>query len=248
MKKPRKLKLLTSLSCLGILTAAAPIVMTACSDTEIKSANGMVFDGKVYEIADNVDLNAFCWVPTFFSETEYFMSIPLKNGKYFNITMDNRFDLTKLKITSINKDIDYINNDFLSYLPNLKELTISDYSHITEIGDRFLVANTLETVDISTFTNMELIGDDFLAMSYNLEGPDIIDPVNGYTELSTIGMHFLAGCPNLTVADLTSFPNTNLKIGEGMYSDCYLLNTIHAGTITPEKMGYDKWTQSQTAP
>ena len=240
----KKRKLLTSLSSLGVLAAAAPIVAPSCSSDNISYANGMIFDGKVYEIEKNCDLNSFCWVPTLFSTTEYFMSIKLANGDYFNITKDNKDKLTKLKITDINKSVKFIANDFLSDMPCLKSLEIGDYSHITEIGDRFLLANTLSTVDISTFTNVELIGDDFLAMSYNLTGPEIKDPTNGYQKLHTIGKHFIAGCPKFTTADLTSFnysPIANRKIGEGMYSDCYNLKTVYAGKITPANMGYDTW-------
>ena len=140
----KKIKLLTSLSSIGVLAAVAPITIN-CSTNKTsnvlhaESANTMEFEGKEYELADNINPNVFLTVSSWgYSQSS---DIPLKDGSTFRIESclgnDGWNQITSLKLTSLDPNIHDISTYFLASCENLETLDISGFTNITSIDEEF---------------------------------------------------------------------------------------------------------------
>ena len=245
----KKIKLITSLSTLGALTAAAPIVTTSCSsDKKAEYKNYITFRGKAIELPENLNPNFLCWVPSYSTGT-YYMLIPTKDNEWIYIYDYNCDQITDLKLTSCD-DTAIINNDFLSYLPNLTTVNLSGLTKVTTIGHRFLSNNFLESLDLTPLSNLNGIGDNFLSFSLFLDTTNIKFPEKGFEKLSCIGKDFMYSCFSLTSFDMSVFSyvepegateNQKFKIGVDLFEDCYFLESVNVNNILPDKLGYDTW-------
>ena len=98
-------------------------------------------------------------------------------------------DLSPLKnLTSIEKN-------FMDYCKNLIEVVFPEtFKHITQIDKNFLMGTSnLKTIDLSCFSNVTNINDNFLSNS-GIENIDLSPLKN----LTTVEKGFMSGCKNLT--------------------------------------------------
>ena len=131
-------------------------------------------------------------------------------------------NITNIKIL---KTPNFINDDFLSYCTNLKNIDLRPFSNnVTEIGHCFLEkCHKLESIDLSGLSNVTKIGGWFLMNCSNLTNIDL-SPFSNVTE---IGSWFLYGCHHLKSIDLSPLSNVT-KIRDYCLYNCYNLKSINS--------------------
>ena len=146
---------------------------------DIEVYNKFVYDGKSYEMADNVDPSKFI---TKNSNNAYIsQEIPvIIGGSETTITIGGNQDkwnlLTSLAFSSTTSVETTIEDNFLRGCYNLTSVDLSGLSNINSIGQYFLSASlSLDHLDLSPLTNIDDNGIDIRYFVYNAETLKWID-------------------------------------------------------------------------
>ena len=121
------------------------------------------------------------------------------------------------------KNIELINNVFLGTCTSLKTIIFPrEFINLTQIGTNFLSnCDKIENVDLSSFTQLYKIGENFLYKCINLV--DLI--FNTHTNIISVGDGFLKNCSKLEKINLASFKNID-KISEYFMYKCTSLKDV----------------------
>eukprot|EP01060_Flectonema_neradi_P003219 TRINITY_DN12065_c0_g1_i1.p1 TRINITY_DN12065_c0_g1~~TRINITY_DN12065_c0_g1_i1.p1 ORF type:complete len:346 (+),score=43.32 TRINITY_DN12065_c0_g1_i1:41-1078(+) len=103
------------------------------------------------------------------------------------------------------------------------KVDLSGFSNITLIGNNFLSrCSVISVLDVSCLSNVTSIGNHFLSGCSSLSSLDLTAFIN----VTSIGNSFLSGCSSLSSLDLKSFGNLT-SIGKGFLFGCSGLSTLN---------------------
>ena len=135
----------------------------------------------------------------------------------------SRFDLETVDLSYLTS-LTHIGGGVLSRRGGVKVVEFGNaMCGVTEIGSYFLSESlSLESLDFSSFTNLDSISHHFLMSCTYLKSVDF----SGFRNLHAIGGSFLSNCPKLTALDLSAFTNTK-SIGDFFLTDCAGLENVN---------------------
>ena len=154
MKK--KFKLLSTLAIGGVIGSTVPVVSTSCSTFTTDTTNSIVYEGKVYELANNFNPNFLCG--------DIFL-IPLKDGRILPVISIFKALISKITLNVTNQRVTTLGDHFLEGcigLTNKDSLDLSGLKNVTSVGSFFLAnCSQLKEIDLSPMTSLQHIGPGF---------------------------------------------------------------------------------------
>ena len=164
----------------------------------------VVYDGKQYELNDNINPNSF-QVNDLTTQT-----LQLKNGESLILNSINWTKLQKIRFNSCDPIVTSLDDYFLNGCSNLVELDLFGLKNITKIGKNFLyLCGSLTSVDLSQLTNVQEIESSFLSECTKLD--EIFIPGKSAETFTTSSIDFMKNVPE----------NTHIYCGSG-----YIVNYI----------------------
>ena len=174
----KKIKLITTLSSLGVLGATFPLVVTSCSkddkkeDEEIVETDNYVqTNNDKFYIANDFDPNIFCGD----TETINFVS-PTKPEKGIQRTI-NKTDIKSITIKSLKSTVTNLKDKFLNGFTAISSIDFSALSSILYFGTQFIYnCDNLTEINIGNISKNRLPHD---TNSFATENKDAICYTNG---------------------------------------------------------------------
>ena len=213
-----------------------PVEQETNEEPDVVAKNTMVYNNETIKLADNINPNCFCWKSDATGEmiktaNPSKMTLKQINGELLDIPWSDANKITSRNVTYWDKNVETLNDNFLWFCKNLKEINLDFLSKIKKIGHNFLCyCESLKQIDLSKLTLLESIGDNFLYGEQSLNNLTI----SGFTSLKTIGESFLAKCHNVYKLDLGSLFKVE-TIGNNF------LWEAHLSTIDMSKMSSLKY-------
>ena len=124
-------------------------------------------------------------------------------------TIEENFlcNCNRLESITFPESIRTIKSNFLNNSDSLQTIDLSSFSNVTNIDSDFLSESAIETIDLSPLKNITDINSNFLYECENLKSitfPDIFEHVK------YIGISFLSGSTSLQTIDLSCFSNVTI--------------------------------------
>ena len=245
----KKIKLITTLSSLGALTAATPIVATSCSNS---AENYIVYNGeKISMLGSATAADILKFVPADYTDP----TLPAaEQATYKAICIDGRYyDITKISELSIGccEDAAKIPANFLQGCVSLKRLNLRGVKGVMKIGANFckdckslgqLVLPTLRALTneefITSYNDSNTYGqlpDNFL---YYSDCPSLTSvDFTGFANLCIIPDQFMALSPVIENVDLSPLKNVR-SIGDNVLWECGNLRNIKLPNMKTLSMEY----------
>ena len=192
--------------------------------TPAKEENELIYDGRLFELADNIDVNLFT---TWDASAGIKQTYPLKNGG--SLTIDYNADankLTSVSLGSVKENTTTIPNAFLKYCSNLSYIDLSGLCNVTTVGDDFLFGcGSLTFIDLAPLSNVRTIGSEFIGCSAVSNLPSI--DLSPLSQVRTIGDNFLHGNSNTAFTSLDLSPLSKVtSVGNGFLRQCSKLVSL----------------------
>ena len=209
----KKIKLLTTLSGLGVIAAAIPLVSTGCT-SKYDSSNYIIYKG------EKVKLDGFTFTQTDINLLCTQQAVPYDPAKSDSATWSAYY------INGVPYDINYIT-----------EINIGTASNVAIIPPNFMNGCVhLRTVNLNGIKDLTYIGDNFLDYCYllstlvlptlkNLSGEDMINLKYLTGSISQIPEYFLYGNNQLDTIDLEPFANIRY-VPEGFMESCSNIKSL----------------------
>ena len=221
--------------------------------------NKVKYNGVEYELVDNIDPNKFKSYEgtyNFFTQTYELKDggepLTINYGEEFN---SKTAKLQEVQIKSIDPTVEVIDDNFLTYCTKLTKVDLSGFTNIKATSHNFIAyAESLTSLDLSPMISLTSIGIDFLDECRqltdltlpNLSNVKTIDeyfirevPIKSkdikwsqFSNLETIGSHFLEKCNNIDVVDL-SYATKLTGIGAWFLWEDKNITTIKLPDKTP---------------
>jgi hypothetical protein len=130
------------------------------------------------------------------------------------------------------KNIEVISYGFLHDCSNLENVIFPDkFGKVKKIGSNFMSETGLQNINLSCFSNVEDIRDNFLEQCVELESVDL----SSLTKLYTIGDAFLSGCERLNEIKFSDDANIT-SVGEFFLSWTNSLTQVDLKCFSQIKM------------
>ena len=174
----KKIKLITTLSSLGILGATFPLVVTSCSKDDkkedediVETDNYVQTNSDKFYIANDFDPNIFCGD----TATISFVS-PTKPEKGIQRTV-NKTDIKSITIKSIKSAVTNLKDKFLNGFTAISSIDLSALSSILNFGTQFIYnCDNLTEINIGNISKNRIPHD---TNSFATENKDAICYTNG---------------------------------------------------------------------
>ena len=174
----KKIKLITTLSSLGVLGATFPLVVTSCSKDDkkedediVETDNYVQTNNDKFYIANDFDPNIFCGD----TATISFVS-PTKPEKGIQRTV-NKTDIKSITIKSIKSTVTNLKNKFLNGFTAISSIDLSALSSILYFGTQFIYnCDNLTEINIGSIRKDRIPHD---ANSFATENKDAVCYTNG---------------------------------------------------------------------
>jgi hypothetical protein len=168
------------------------------------------------------------------SSTKYHFNIentPISNFNTSTNIIINNVNVSRANIREIHFGSSYSNvtslpDYFLYYLPYTNVVDLSIFTNITSIGERFLEANGLLSLDLSLLSNVTTIPQEFIFGASKLTSIDL-SPLSNVTYIYN---DFMRNWDKLTSIDLSPLSKAAYVGGVFMYH-CIALTNIQIGGV-----------------
>lgn len=165
-------------------------------DSPEEEHNYMVYDGKQYRLADNIDPNSFC-ISTYAGGSAFVIPLYYTGKLTIDFGNNDQYKITSITLKHCGEEYTTIGDSFLRDCEKLESLDLSGLGKITKIESWFMMnceSITSLNIDFDKFTNLQTIGSSFLANCTNFNEVDL----SGLLSLTKMGINFLQGCSKVT--------------------------------------------------